>query len=178
MTWIFHLENPCHFMSQIDGSLSQIHTEFHDYSLSFIQVLFVFHAKIWHGFWTSSTHGVSSAFAKKISIGFGLIFESNQTAVKKTRKSLSYVLQGTHEFLLPDALNIYLHLIDHPVKNVTLYIFSCLFDGSLVENDTKSDGNPVIFLANAIEIPWLELVQNPCHVPAWRTNKIWINDME
>ena len=24
----------------------------------------------------------------------------------------------------------------------------------------------------------LELVQNPSHVPAWRTNKTWINDME
>ena len=26
------------------------------------------------------------------------------------------------------------------------------------ENETKSDGNPIIFLANALEIPWLELV--------------------
>ena len=66
-----------------------------------------------------------------------------------------------------------------PVKNV-IWIFSCLFDGSLVwfENETKSDGNPIIFLANASEIPWLELVQNPCHVLAWKTNKTWINDME
>ena len=40
-----------------------------------------------------------------------------------------------------------------PVKNVTR-IFSCLFDGSLVwfENETKSDGNPIIFLANAMQI--------------------------
>ena len=64
-----------------------------------------------------------------------------------------------------------------PAKNVTR-IFSCLFDCSLVENDFKSDRNPTIFLINAMEIPWLELVQNPCHVPAWTTNKIWINDME
>ena len=64
-----------------------------------------------------------------------------------------------------------------PVKNMT-GIFSRLFDGSLLENDTKSDGNPIIFLANAMEIPWLELVQNPCHVWAWRTNKTWINYME
>ena len=45
--------------------------------------------------------------------------------------------------------------MDTPVKNVTLYIFSCPFDGSLVgfENDIKSDGNPTIFLANAMDIP-------------------------
>ena len=52
-----------------------------------------------------------------------------------------------------------------PVKIVT-GIFSCLFDGSLVwfENETKSDGNLIIFLANDMEIPRLELFQNPCHV--------------
>jgi len=46
-------------------------------------------------------------------------------------------------------------LLTFPVKNVTLYIFSCLFGGSLVwfENETKSDGNLIIFLANAMEIP-------------------------
>ena len=36
---------PCHFMSQIDGSLLQIDNNFHDYSMSFIQILFVFHAQ-------------------------------------------------------------------------------------------------------------------------------------
>ena len=64
-----------------------------------------------------------------------------------------------------------------PVKNVT-QIFSCLFGGSLNKNNTKSDGNPIIDWANVMEIPWFELVQNPCHVPAWKTNKTWINDME
>ena len=64
-----------------------------------------------------------------------------------------------------------------PVKNVTLYIFLCLFAGRLVENEPKSNGNPIIFLANTKEIPWLELVQNPYHVPAWKTNKTWINDI-
>jgi len=39
-----------------------------------------------------------------------------------------------------------------PVKTVTR-IFSCLFEGSLVENDIKSDGNPIIFLMNDREIP-------------------------
>ena len=40
----------------------------------------------------------------------------------------------------------------YPVKNVTR-IFPRPFDGSLVENETKSDGNPIIFVANAMEIP-------------------------
>ena len=62
-------------------------------------------------------------------------------------------------------------------KNLTR-IFSCLFTGSLIDNATKSNGNPINFLANTLEFPWLELVQNPCHVCAWTTNKTWINDME
>ena len=64
-----------------------------------------------------------------------------------------------------------------PVKNETR-IFSCLFEGSLVENNTKSDGYPIIFLANAVEIPGLELVQNPLHVFPSKTNKTWTNAME
>ena len=39
------MEIPCRFMSQIDGSLVEIDTKFHDHSMSFKQVLFVFHAK-------------------------------------------------------------------------------------------------------------------------------------
>ena len=45
-----------------------------------------------------------------------------------------------------------LNVRNDPVKHVT-GIFSCLFDGSGVENETKSDGNPIIFLVNAMEIP-------------------------
>ena len=41
----------------------------------------------------------------------------------------------------------------NPVKNVTLIFSFCLFDGSLVENETKADKNPITFLANAMEIP-------------------------
>ena len=41
---------------------------------------------------------------------------------------------------------------DSPVKNVTR-ILSSLFDGGSVENETEFDGNPIIFLANAMEIP-------------------------
>ena len=39
-----------------------------------------------------------------------------------------------------------------PEKNV-IRIFSCPFDCRSVENETESKGNPIIFLANAIEIP-------------------------
>ena len=39
-----------------------------------------------------------------------------------------------------------------PVKNIKR-TFSCCFDGSLVANETKSEGNPIIFLTNAMEIP-------------------------
>ena len=55
--------------TRLGGGLVQIDTKFHDYSMSFIQVLFVFHATTWHGFWTSSSHGISMAFAKKM-MGF------------------------------------------------------------------------------------------------------------
>ena len=36
-----------------------------------------------------------------------------------------------------------------PVKNVT-WIFACLRDGSLVGNETKPDGNPIIVVANVM----------------------------
>ena len=41
---------------------------------------------------------------------------------------------------------------NNPLKNVTRML-SCLFDGSLVwfGNETKSDGNPIIFLAIAMK---------------------------
>ena len=56
--------------------------------------------------------------------------------------------------------------------------FFMFFDSNLVGNETKSNGNPVIFLANPRKLPWFELVQNPCHVWAWKSNKTWINYME
>ena len=60
---------PCHFIAQIDDSLVKIDTKSHDYSMSFIQVLFVPHAETWYGFWTSSSHGISMVFVKKM-MGF------------------------------------------------------------------------------------------------------------
>ena len=39
-----YMETPCHFLLQIDDSLVQIDTKFHDVSMSFTQILFVFHA--------------------------------------------------------------------------------------------------------------------------------------
>ena len=44
-----------------------------------MQVLFVFHAGTWHGFWTSSSHGNSMGFAEKM-MGFpsdSVSFSSN-----------------------------------------------------------------------------------------------------
>ena len=41
VTWIL-MKIPYHFMREIEGSLVQIDTKFHDYSMSFIQVVFVF----------------------------------------------------------------------------------------------------------------------------------------
>ena len=58
-----------------------------------------------------------------------------------------------------NALNTLLILNEDPVKNVT-GIFSCHIDGSLVwfENENKSGGNPIIFLANAMKIQRIELI--------------------
>ena len=70
------------------------YTKLHDYSVSFIQVLlFVLHAGTWHGFWTSSGHGISMAFAKKmvkmVSIGFVAIL--GYTAVRKTKENPCHI---------------------------------------------------------------------------------------
>ena len=72
---------------------------------------------------------------------------------KDMRKSLSHFWQGTrHKYKKNDKIEI----VVFPVKNVTA-IFSWLFAISLLENETKSDGNPTIFYANSVEIPWREL---------------------
>ena len=55
--------------TRLGGRLVQIHTKFHDYSMSFIQILFVFHAGTLYGLWTSSSHRISMAFVKKM-MGF------------------------------------------------------------------------------------------------------------
>ena len=50
-------------------NLIEIDTKLHDYSMSFMQILFGFHVKTWHVFCKSSNYGFSMAFAKKL-IGF------------------------------------------------------------------------------------------------------------
>ena len=67
LTWAL-MEIPCHFISQIDGSLVQIHTKFHDHSMSFFPVLFIFVLKLDIDF-TSSRRGIAMAFSKKM-MGF------------------------------------------------------------------------------------------------------------
>jgi len=44
VTWIL-MEIICCFTLQIDGNLVKMNTEFDDHSMSFTQVLFVFHAE-------------------------------------------------------------------------------------------------------------------------------------
>ena len=79
VTWIL-MEIPSSFSSQIDGiSLIKLETKFHDYSMAFIQVLFLFHAGTWHGFWTSSIHGISMGFPTD------LVSLSNQTKLPSKR---------------------------------------------------------------------------------------------
>jgi len=44
------------------------------------------------------------------------------------------------------------------------YEFVHVFLNAILEDETIPNGNPTISLANAMEIPRLELVQNPCNV--------------
>ena len=76
----FHVPNRQQFFIEID-------TKFHDYFMSVVQILFVFQAGTWPGFWTSSSHEIAMAFSKKM-MGFlsDLVSFSNQIklSVKKT----------------------------------------------------------------------------------------------
>ena len=69
----------------------------------------------------------------------------------------------------------------NPVKNVTLMYFLMTYltaFGLVRKWDQIRTGNPIIFLGNPMENPWLDLVQNPYHVPAWKTNKTCVNDLK
>jgi len=119
------------------------------------------------------------SFAQKM-MGYpsDLVSFSTKLPSKDMRKSKSHFLQvkkfcrgKRHEPVL------YCVYYAYNVKNV-IRIFSCLLYASMAVNETKYEENPIIFLANALEIPWLDLVHNPCHVSAWKTNETWINDME
>ena len=94
MPWIL-MEIPCHFLSQIDRSFVKIGTKFHDSSMTIIQVLFLVHAETWHGFWTSPSHGISMAFAKKM-MGFpsDLVPFSTKLPLKRYDEIRVTFLQG------------------------------------------------------------------------------------
>ena len=102
------LGNSMYFMSQIDGSLVQIHTKFHDYSMLFIQVLFVYpYAQTRHGFYWSSSHGISMAWTRKwwdFPCGFGVTFD--QAAVKETWENQCRIFyrDGTIYFYVANLL--------------------------------------------------------------------------
>ena len=85
MTWI-PMEIPYHFMSQMDDGLVKIDTKFHDYSMSFIQVLFVFHIPK-HDMDFTEIQVMEFRWHERENdrlafIGFGVIF--HQTAINKT----------------------------------------------------------------------------------------------
>ena len=85
---------------------------------------------------------------------------ANSALRRATKKVLHSFLGAVKKLMKIETFQVFLlkrycHATDCdecPVKNVTLYIFSCLFDGSLVwfKNDIKSDGNPIIFS----KMPW------------------------
>jgi len=73
-------------MSQIDGSFVKIDIKFHDYSMSFAQVLFVLHMPK-HVMDCTEVQVIECPWHERENdplafIGFGVIF--NQTAIKKT----------------------------------------------------------------------------------------------
>ena len=90
--------------SRIHGSLLKIHTKFHDDSMSIIHALFVFHAKTLYGFWTSSSHGISKAFAKKMAgfpsdlVSFSMRPNCRQYGMRKYK--VSHFLQGVYVIIV------------------------------------------------------------------------------
>ena len=94
-------------MSQIDGGLVQIDTKFHDNSMSFIQVLFVFHAQTLYGLWTSSSHRICMAFAKKM-MGFpsDLVSLSTKLLSKRYEKiRVTFVTGHNHKTKLQKGVS-------------------------------------------------------------------------
>ena len=69
--------------------------------MSFIQILFVFHAGTRHGFWIRPSHGISVAFARKM-MGFPVRIWSRFRTGPNCRQEdmrkykVSHFLQGTH----------------------------------------------------------------------------------
>ena len=96
MKWIL-VEISYHFTSKINGSLVQIDKNsmtFHIIDPDFICIP----CWTWHGFWTSSTHGISMTFAKKM-MGFPMRIRSHfppNCRQKDMMKSMSHFLQGSY----------------------------------------------------------------------------------
>ena len=72
---------------------------------------FVFHAGTWHGFWTSSSHGIAMAFAKKI-----MRFPSDSASFSMTNWRQKDMTKYKVSHLL---LEIYWKYDENPVKNET-----------------------------------------------------------
>ena len=85
----------------LGGSLVQIDAKFRDYSMSFIQVVFVSHAGTWRGFWTSSSHEIFMGFSKEM-MGFpseSVSFSSRNCRQKDMRKSMLHFFRACIIFL-------------------------------------------------------------------------------
>ena len=97
------MEIPCHFSSQLD--LVAVWSKSTPNSMTIPCYLYrclyrSFPCKTWHGFWTSSRHGISNAFAKKM-MGFPVRISYHfrtkpNCRQKDMRKSLSHFWQGVH----------------------------------------------------------------------------------
>ena len=140
VTWIL-MKTLCHFMLWIDDSLVQIDTEFHNSSMSFIQVLLVFHAQTWHGFWTSSSHRTSAILVKKM-MGFSLDLVSFSTKPQSKRHEKIPVtfFKGHCMYILHCPTN---YKLISPLKNVTGFVmkipwhFTSQIGGNLAKINTK-----------------------------------------
>ena len=85
------------------GGSVQIDIKFYDYSMSFIQVLSVFHAGTWQGFWIRSSHGISMAFAKKM-----MGFPSDSVSFSNQTKLLSIWHEKIHVTFFTGVIMIFM----------------------------------------------------------------------
>ena len=81
----FHITN----WRQLGQNPHKIPWRFHVFNPDIINI---FHGKTWHGFWSSSSHGISMTFTKKM-MGFpaDLISFSNQTKLPSKRHEKIHV---------------------------------------------------------------------------------------
>ena len=135
MTWIL-MEIPCHFMSKSTAVWSKLTPHSMTIPCNLSRFYFFVHTGTWHGFRTSSSHGIFMAFAKKM-MGFPVRIWSHFRTKPNChqygmRKSVSHFLQGMFFIYLrkqqdPQYLNEYIsfnlwidvHFLFFPFKRET-----------------------------------------------------------